>query len=216
MKNWTAVRIKNWPMVILSLMISFTFITTWLPFLRCLFDGSSYRWGTGYFGMGFSSRGLSADYIFLVVICALYFALFITAYWTKKRWIYYALLIWWWLHSFGNLLYDIIKNGDTMFHGDTLNVHVSLSKIVIPFSVVAIALIVWVILKDRRQVDLQLPWAKANSLMAAIILGPIVLQAALFATGAPDNIGDKIGVLLALVQCFAIPFIFPPLKKKEE
>jgi len=212
MKNAIAYRTRNWLTTVLALLVSFTFVTTWLPLLRCLMDGTSYRWGTGYFGMSLSSEGMSIDYLALVVWVVLYMALFASFYWVKKRIIFYLLLGWWWLHSFGSLLYDIWKNGDSMFHGDTLNIHVSVSKIVIPLSILTLVLALVLVLKDRKIQDVHIPWSRKNTRLAWIILGPLALQAILFSTGEPHGITDQIGVVIALVQCFAIPFIFSPSK----
>lgn len=215
MRNLIAVRSRHWLFFVLSLFISFSFIIVWLPFLRCLLDGKSYRWGTQYFGINLASEGLSADYFALVIFLIIYAFLFASFYWFKRRLFFYILLIWWWLHSFGSLLYDIFRFGDTMFHGDTLNIHISLSKIVYPLSVITMILVIWVIVTDRKMRTVQIPWHKNNTRLAFLVLGPVLIQAFLFATGAPHGITDKIGVVIAIVQCFALPLIFMPFTRKE-
>ncbi|NND52236.1 MAG: ubiquinol cytochrome C oxidoreductase, partial [Saprospiraceae bacterium] len=191
MKNFAAVRSRHWLYLVLSLFISFSFIIVWLPLLRCVFDGKSYRWGTQYFGINLASEGLSVDYLALVIFLIIYLLLFASIYWFRQRMFFYILLIWWWLHSFGNLLYDILRFGDTMFHGDTLNIHISLSKIVYPVSTLALILIIIVILKDRKMKEEQLPWHKNNTRLALLILGPVIVQAVLFAIGEPHGITDR-------------------------
>ncbi|MDY8135875.1 hypothetical protein [Aquimarina sp. 2201CG5-10] len=214
MKKLQAVRSKNFLFLILSLCISMTFVTTWLPLLRCVFDGTSYRWGTGYYGLSFASRGFSTDYIVLIVFFFLYLALFASFYWVKKRIFFYLLLAWWWFHSFGNLLYYIVRNGDTMFHGDTLNIHISISKIVIPISILALILIIFVIIKDKKLAEVKIAWKRYNRIMALAVLLPISIQGVLFWIGEPHGLTDKIGVFIALLQCFAFPFIFIPSENK--
>lgn len=215
MNTWTAVRLRDMPKTILTFVIGLSFITTWLPFLRSFFDGASYQWALDYFGVLLSGRGLTVDYIFLIIVCGLYFSLFISTYWARQRWIYYLLLAWWWIHFFGNLLYDIVQNGDTMFHGDTMNIHISISSVVIPLSIVALVLITWVILTDRKQPNAQLPWTKRNTLKAAIVLGPLLLLGILLSSGTAHGISDMIGVSIAILQCFVIPFIFSPVVGKD-
>ncbi|NND52937.1 MAG: ubiquinol cytochrome C oxidoreductase, partial [Flavobacteriaceae bacterium] len=62
----------------------------------------------------------------------------------------------------------------------------------------------------------QLPWHKNNTRLALLILGPVIVQAVLFAIGEPHGITDRIGVVIAIIQCFTIPLIFIPYRKKEE
>lgn len=214
MKAPVAVRPRNTIFNWLSILIGFTFLTTWLPFLRALFDGRSYQWGMHYFGVPFSGKGLTLDYLILPVFLIGYFGVFLSFNWLKNRMLCYALWFLWWFHSFGNLLYDIIKNGDSEFHGDTLNIHVSLSTIVLPLSIIAMGTLLFLIKKDRRLPEVQIPWNRGNTLKALAILGPIPLQAILFAIGEPHGITDRIGVVMAIAQCFLIPLIFRPSKSK--
>ena len=214
MKNLIAIRSKNILFNILMFFAAFTFMLVWLPLLRCLFDGNSYQWAQQYYGITLVSKGLSADYLALVFFLIIYMALFSSFYWIKNRVIFYALLIWWWLHVFGNLLFEIIQNGDTQFHGDTLNVHVSLSAIVIPLAIIAAILIFLVIRKDRQTPDTQIKWSKPNTQKALFILGPLPIQAILFATGEPHGITDQIGVLIAIAQSYLFPIIFFPAKNQ--
>ncbi|MEO0570628.1 MAG: ubiquinol cytochrome C oxidoreductase [Bacteroidota bacterium] len=199
---------------ILMFSIAFTFPVVWLPFLRCLFDGKSYSWGQTYFGKQLYSEGIAPDYIWLIIFLVFYVFLFYSFYWLGKRIIFYVLLLIWWLHSFGNLWYDIIKNGDTMFHGDTLNVHISLTGVIAPISIVAAVLIIMVILKDRKMPDFGIAWGKRNTFWAFIILGPLVAQIFLFVMGEPHGTTDEIGVVIAILQALLFPLIFLPPQLK--
>ncbi|MDN5205249.1 ubiquinol cytochrome C oxidoreductase [Fulvivirgaceae bacterium BMA10] len=214
MKTLTAYRQNNLPFNILNIIVSFSFLVVWLPLLRALFDGLSYRWGTTYFGIAFNGRGLTMDYLFLILQLIFFAVLFLSFYWFRKRKLFYGLLVVWFIHVFGNLLFDIIKNGDHMFHGDTLNVHVSLSAIIIPLSLIAAVLIILSIWKDMNSNEVSISWSKRNRLLAFIVFGPLPIQAIFFATGKPHNITDQIAVIVAIIQCFAIPFILRPDKKE--
>lgn len=123
------------------------------------------------------------------------------------------MLAWFWIHNFGNLLFDIIKNGDTEFHGDTLNVHISISMIVIPLSIIAFIWIIAVIIKDKNLPEVNIPWSKSNTKKALIILAPLPIQAILFATGEADGLTDEISVIITIIQSFLIAIIFFPTKK---
>ncbi len=216
MKNLIAYRTQNPLFNGLLFFSGITFMLTWLPLLRCLFDGKSYRWGQGYFGLSLSSAGLSADYLALILFFLLFLGFFASFYWIKNRKVFYLFLVLWWLHSFGNLLYELIRNGDTQFHGDTLDVHISLSAIVIPLAIIAALLILLVIRKDMRMPEVAIPWQKRNRNWALIILGPLLVQAPFFAFGEPHDITDQIGVLIAIVQSFLFPIMFFPEKQRSK
>ncbi len=215
MKTSIAVRQNNSLFNFFMVFSGLTFMLVWLPILRCLFDGNTYSWGQNYFGFSFSSSGVQTDY-FILIPFLLFFALFFYSfYWIKNRTVFYGLLVLWWVHSFGNFIYDIIVNGDTEFHGDTLNVHVSLSMIVIPLAISMLLLIVAIIVKDRKLEAVNISWDKKNNKKAMLILGVLPLQAILFATGEPHALTDEISVLITILQSFLIPIIFFPTKPKQ-
>ena len=112
------------------------------------------------------------------------------------------MLIWFWIHNFGNLLFDIIKNGDTEFHGDTLNVHISISMIVIPLSIIALIWIIAVIRKDKKVAEVNIRWNKTNTRKALIILAPLPIQAILYTTGEAHGLTDEISVIITIIQSF--------------
>ncbi len=213
MKTPIAVRTSNKLFNSLMFFSGITFMLVLLPLVRCLFDGKSYSWGQAYFGMTFNSSGVEIDYFILVPFLLMYILYFYSFYWIKNRMIFYGMLIWFWIHNFGNLLFDIIKNGDTMFHGDTLNIHVSISSIVIPLAIVFLTWIVIVIIKDRKMIEVSIPWSKRNNRLLLLILGPLPIQALLYATGKPHGLTDEIGVLITIIQSFLFGLIFIPKKK---
>ena len=86
-----------------------------------------------------------------------------------------------------------------MFHGDTLNVHLDLSFIIIPFMIVMGALVVKVILEDHKH-SFVAKGTKKNKFWAILLLAPIPVQVVLFHVGEPHGITDKIGVIIALLQ----------------
>ncbi|MCA6074097.1 ubiquinol cytochrome C oxidoreductase [Fulvivirga sedimenti] len=216
MINLTAYRRPTMWKNILAFMISLTFMIVWLPFIRSICDGSSYPWGTQYFGFTFYGNGITTDFIFVVIQFLFYVFLMYSIYRVKDRTIFYGLLLVWFVNVFGNLLYDIAVNGDSMFHGETLNVHISITWIVIPLSVLALFVIYKVIREDAAGPVVNDPWTRRNTLMAILILGPIPVQAVLLATGEPDGLTDQIGVLMSITQCFLLPFVYRPYKSVQE
>jgi len=215
MKTPIAVRKSNVLFNGLMIFSGITFMLVLLPLQRCLFDGDSYSWGQQYFGVSFHSTGIESGYFILIPFLILYLAYFYSFYWIKNRTIFYILLVWFWIHNFGNLLFDIIKNGDTMFHGDTLNVHVSISSIVIPFSILFLIWILVVIFKDRKLEDVEIAWSKRNNLKALLILGILPIQALLYFTGESDGLTDEISVIITILQSFLFGIIFIPRKLPE-
>lgn len=208
MKNLPAFRTPNIWTNVLSLFISLTFMIVWLPFIRSLFDGTSYAWGTNYFGLTINGAGVTPSFIFLILQMSLYAAVIFGLYRMKNRKLYGGLLGIWWLNVFGNLLFDILKNGDTMFHGDTMNVHVSISTIVIPLAILALLLIIMVLRTEGKETFI--PWTKKNRTLLYLFLGMLPILFILLATGTTSGTSDQIGVILAITQCFYIPFIFRP------
>ena len=210
MKNLIAYRKPTGWTTFLSVLISLTFMITWLPFIRSTFDGNSYIWGTTFLGVQMSGAGFGGDYIFLVFQLLFYCALFVSLFWAKNRLIHYVLLVVWYLTVFGSFIADIIVNGDQMFHGETLNVHISITWIIIPLAMLALLLIGKVILSDMKADNEAIAWNSKNTYWMLLILGPIPVQAFLLATGEPHGITDQIGVIISIVQCFMIPVFLRP------
>jgi hypothetical protein len=216
MKKPIAVRSSNRLFNFLLIFSGITFMLVWLPLLRCLFDGSSYSWGQSYFGLSLRSTGVEAGYFILIPFLIFFILFFYSFYWIKNRIVFYGLLFLWWIHAFGNLLFDIIVNGDSQFHGDTLDVHISISMIVIPLAIIALLLIIAIVLKDRKLPEMNILWNRKNTNKGLIIIALIPIQAILFATGEAHGLTDEIGVIIAILHSFLIQTIFFPVKNLKE
>jgi len=213
MQSHTAYRSRTGLVTALLFIIAFTFLIVWLPLVRSILDGDTYEWGLNYFGTFISGAGITFSLLFLVIQLFFYVAIFWSVFRAKNRIIAYGLVVLWWIHIFGNLLREIVVEGDTMFHGDTLNVHVSLSMLVIPLSAITALIIALWIRKDIRSTDTSIPWSRRNTTMALIILGPLPIQAILLYFGEPHATTDEIGVLITILQCMMVPLIFFPYGK---
>lgn len=210
MKNLTALRPRNGLFNFLMYFAGLSFVLVWLPLLRCLFDGSTYRWGQSFYGLSVHSQGIQPGLFFLVLSLGFFGALFYSFYWVENRRVFHGLLIGWWLYSFGSLLFEFAANGDVMFHGDTLDVHVSLAAIVTPIAILCLGLIIWAIRKDQSLPAGKVNWNPRNRRAALIILAPLPIQILLLATGEPHGLTDEIGVILTIIQAILIPSIFLP------
>lgn len=197
---------------LLLFIISFTFLIVWLPLIRSICDGTSYQWGTNLFGISISGAGISLSLFFVIAQFLFYMALFFSFYWFSNRYYFKLLVILWYVMIFGNMFFDIIKNGDTMFHGDTLNVHVSLTNIIVPLGIIALGFILMVFRKDASFASTGVNWNWKNTKRFIILFGPVPVQAILFATGEPHGITDQIGVVLAITQALMVPLIVRPYK----
>lgn len=183
----------------LLILTSFTFATSWLPFIRGISDGASYHWGTSLFGNTFYGKGMSGDFYYVVLNVMIGLMLMYSFYWIKNRMAFYLLLILWYGSMIANSFYEVFAGDGYMFHGDTLNVHLDLSFIIIPLMIVMGAFVVYVILEDRKY-SFVAKGTKKNKFWAILLLFPIPVQAVLFSMGEPHGLTDKIGVIIALLQ----------------
>lgn len=214
MKQLFAYRSPNTWSRVLAFLISVTFMIVWLPFIRSLFDGDTYQWGMTYFGFQIHGAGLTPSFSFLIIQLAFYVALIGGLYRMKNRMMYQVLLAFWWVNVFGNLLFDIAVNGDTMFHGDTLNVHLSISMIVIPLSLLALlAIILFVRSESAATLEAPHAWNNKNKQLALFFLLSLPVVFVLLFFGEPHALTDEIGVLIAIAHCFYVPIIFRPFDK---
>jgi hypothetical protein len=216
MKQLLAYRSPNAWSRVLAFLISVTFMIVWLPFIRSLFDGVTYVWGMSYFGFAIHGAGVTPAFSFLVLQLAFYAALIVGMYRMKNRLLYHILLAVWWINVFGNLLFDIAVNGDTMFHGDTLNVHISITMIVVPLSLLAL-LIVALFIRSESSALLPEPgpWTPRNSQLTNIFLISLPVLFILLFFGEPHALTDEIGVLIAIAHCFYLPIVFRPFGATE-
>ena len=204
MKKMTEQRFKVVYQMLLFL-TCLTGATTWLPFLRCPLDGSTYQWSTSFLGYMLKSAGISIHYFYILFWTAIWLLLIYSFFWIKNVRIFKFLLIAWYGSMLLNMSYDLMQGESFMFHGDTLGVHVDLSPFIIAFMIVVIIMVA-IVLAGRKS-DMILPsWSIRNTrwLMALSIWIP--LQALLFATGEPHGTTDEIGVVIALLQVILVYF----------
>lgn len=183
----------------LLILTSFTFATSWLPFIRGIADGESYQWGASLFGNVFYGKGISGDFYYVVLNVIIGLMLMYSFYWIKNRIAFYLLLILWYGSMIANSFFEVFAGEGYMFHGDTLNIHLDLSFIVIPLMIVVGTFVVYVILEDRKY-SFVAKGTKKNKFWAMLLLTPIPVQAVLFSMGEPHGLTDKIGVIIALLQ----------------
>ena len=191
----------------LLFLISFSFLAVWLPFLRCLFDGASYTYGIDYFGFQIVSSGLQWGYLFVLVQLIFYSLLFYGFFFGNNKTLLTIGLVLWFIHTSGNLGFMLFQEGDIVFHGDTMGVHVSLSAIIAPLALLALFGIYqyW-----KSPFSAGYSWGRRNRKWLLIFLSPLPLQAIVLYMGQPHETSDEIGVMIAIAQAFLAPLVFIP------
>lgn len=173
--------------------------TSWLPFIRGISDGESYEWGTTFLGTLFHGKGVTGDFYFVFLNMLLVILLMYSFYWIRNRKIFYSLLGVWYGSIIANAIFEVFKGERYMFHGDTLNVHVDLTFILIPLILLLGAFVLYVVHADRKH-RFTVKRHRKNRIWAMLLLLPIPIQIILFNMGEPHGITDQIGVVIALVQ----------------
>ena len=186
---------------LLAFWATYLLVFSWLPLVRCVFDGETYRWGTSHFGFGFSAAGIGPDLWLLVVKSAVLFYLL----WGLLRGsdpVHRVALVVWNVAWFADGLLGFIWNPDgMMFHGDTLDIHLNIGLLVpVVTGVFAALTVVWAI-RWRPGSSPAPEWTPLNRrlLIACVALLPI--QFVLLRFGGPHGTTDAIGVLLTIAQC---------------
>jgi hypothetical protein len=200
---------------LLLIITGISLATTWLPFLRGMMDGETYTWGTSLFGFVFSGRGTSGDYYYVVLNLVFCLLLLYAFYWISRRVIFYSLLILWHGVMIANIFYEAFWGEGFVFNGDTMNIHINLSYIILPVMMLIGFLIVRVIRTDLK-FTMHPEWTRRNTNWAMVLLLPLFVQAYLFREGEPHGLTDKIGVVIALLQVLFVTMPFKAYKFKPE
>jgi hypothetical protein len=200
---------------LLLIITGISLATTWLPFLRGMMDGETYTWGTSLFGVVFSGRGTSGDYYYVVLNLVFCLLLLYAFYWISRRVIFYSLLILWHGVMIANIFYEAFWGEGFVFNGDTMNIHINLSYIILPVMMLIGCLIVRVIRTDLK-FTMHPEWTRRNTNWAMVLLLPLFVQAYLFREGEPHGLTDKIGVVIALLQVLFVTMPFRAYKFKPE
>jgi len=185
-----------------------TFAVFWLPTIRGLLDGPSYRWSSFHF----SGSGVSGDYWFPLLASAGALA-FLFLGWRGARQPFPWLLVGW--HALlAAMAVRLAATEPESFRlrGDTLGIDVSLAWVG-PVSVGGFALLAawWAVRRAGVPVEAAIPpWNLRNWRLLQIALGMLPLQFLLLRSGAPDGTADQIGVLVTLVQWALLSAAFYP------
>ena len=203
---------------ILKLILIWTMITmilVWLPLVRGVMDGESYKWGGTFWGMQFSGSGVRGDYWVLILQALLGITLLYLG-WRGAKQPFHWLLLLWHVPMGVQAFYDAITSPeDYRFRGDTLGVEISLAWVgPLLFGGVALLSLFWVVRDLRRSRDrVIVEWTRANRIFIFVVLCLLPIQFVLLRFGEPHGPGDQAGVILTMVQWVLITLALVPWSK---
>ena len=206
---------------ILKLILIWTGVTmllVWLPLVRGVMDGDTYKWGGVFWGIQFRGSGVRGDYWVLILQAVLGISLLYLG-WRGARQPFHWLLLLWHVPLGVQAFYDSITSPEEYrFRGDTLGVDVSLAWVgPLFFGGVALLAVFWVVrdLKSGRAKAV-IEWTRANRIFFFLALGLLPIQFVLLRFGEPHGPRDQVGVILTMVQWVLINWAMLPWWKRTE
>ena len=200
---------------ILKLILIWTMITmilVWLPLVRGVMDGESYKWGGVFWGMQFSGSGVRGDYWVLILQALVGISLLYLG-WRGAKQPFHWLLLLWHVPMGVQAFYDAITSPeDYRFRGDTLGVDISLAWVgPLLFGGFALLSLFWVVRDLRRSRErVIVEWTRTNRIFLFVVLGLLPIQFVLLRFGEPHGPGDQAGVILTMVQWVLITLALIP------
>ncbi len=192
------------------ILTSATMIVTWLPLVRGIMDGSSYKWGQSFIGISLSGNGVSGQYWVLVLQAVVGISLVYLG-WRGARPPFHWLLLLWNVPSAVNAFYNSIRFPEEYrFQGDTLGVDVSVAWVGPLFwGSLALLSIVWVVRDLKRGGGREVPtWTRRNTILMTLVIALVPIQFLLLRFGTPHGPNDQIGVILTMVQWILLNLSF--------
>ena len=188
-------RLLQWLLVWTAL----TTLVFWLPAVRGVCDGDSYRWHN----FGFSGRGVSGDYWFPITATCLALATQYLA-WRGPRAPFYVPFAGWHLFlALGVLSIALTEPAALRFRGDSLGIDVSIAVAAPVLFGIGAALAIFWIVRDVRSSQPRpalLAWSPRNTRWIIAMAALLPVQFVLLRFGQPDGTADQIGVLLTISQ----------------
>jgi hypothetical protein len=192
------------------ILTSATMIVTWLPLVRGIMDGSSYKWGQSFIGISLSGNGVGGQYWVLVVQAVIGISLVYLG-WRGARPPFHLLLLLWNVPSAVNAFFNAIRFPEEYrFQGDTLGVDVSVAWVGPLFwGSLALLSIVWVVRDLKRDGSREVPpWTQRNTILMTLVIALVPIQFLLLRFGTQHGTNDQIGVILTMVQWILLNLSF--------
>jgi hypothetical protein len=183
-----------------------TLLSSWLPLIRGLMEGSSYEWGSGYFGHAYGGRGFTPASWILVAELA-YGLVLLYLGWRGARAPFAPLLLAWHALLAVNATFNAVRSPeDYRFQGDSLGIDLNLAWVgPLFFGGFFLLGLRWA-WKDRGAAPAPAPaWTRANTAWAVGLALLLPVQLLLLRSGSQHGLGDQIGVCLTIAQWLLVP-----------
>lgn len=197
---------------LLAFWTTYLLVFSWLPLLRCIFDGDTYRWGTAHFGFSFSAAGLGPD-LWLLAVKSIVLVYLLWGLLRGSDLIHRTVMVLWNLVWTIDAVLAYLRNPDgMMFHGDTLGIHLNLGLVIpIVTSLFTLLTLIWAVGESKHQETAAKPsWTARNQRLLTVWALLLPLQFVLLRFGAPHGTTDAFGVLLTIAQCPLLAAAFWP------
>ena len=182
--------------IVLMSWLTLGFVLGWLPFVRSLMDGPSYRWGTSLFHLQFGGAGLGGDFWYAALMAALGIA-FLWTGWRRPNGTVRIVLVAWLALMLADTLYSVATAPESYrFQGDTLGIDVSLAFVAPALKAAALALALWWF-QSAPALPVP-PLGRANITLIAMAVALLPVQFALLSRGQGQETTDVVGVLLTM------------------
>lgn len=191
-------------------------VLSWLPLVRCLFDGDSYVWGQSYYGVAFRAEGVGGDFPVLVIQLIASSIVIWLAFRRPGRLAYLGLIA---ISAFltGDILWTFANDPSGLqFHGDTLDIHVNVGHVFLGYFATALllSLIGFIAEKPSGWAPRAFDWTQVNSAIFFGALAIAPLQFWLLRFGEPHGRTDEIGVILTMAQWAAIIIAISVMRRR--
>lgn len=192
--------------------LTLAFILAWLPAVRGLLDGPTYKWGLTLFGKQFSGAGLDGDYWFVAAEAALGIVTLFLG-WRSPGFVFKALSVLFSGVWFADAVYTNLITGEgQVFEGATLGVNVSVGLIFLTVFGALFALsLVWAVFGRAGTPP---RWSLANSALLSVVILLLPVQYLMLSSGQGREFADQFGVLVTMGQWLLLSLSFVPFARR--
>jgi len=174
---------------------------SWLPTIRSIMDGPSYRWEGTYWGLGFAGRGLEGDF-YIPVLSSLYIlvTLWIGWRWRRTKPLAALALLWIAPTAVGYVL-DIMRGESLEFRGDSLGVVIPLGAVAAIWQLGLSLIALYLLVKAPASETTHTAGLRtANRVLFGVAFALLPVQYFLLSRAGMTSTTDQIGVLLTMFQ----------------